>query len=997
MAQAKEMLDELKDQAPEADPFPTIRESLAELGANPDKYEKILAKTDEKLHWEKVFRPKTTLEAGAITLLAAAKQSGAEPEEYLSRLAPYFDSRIQSLPGLYTVAGYVSGGNPTRAIMTRTAREIKGSGYTLPHELEHTLQNVDFDNRGSENIDKVSVPGRPDPVLRFGGMDSLKGDLQKRLAELPEEERNVIAASHPVFGRYLSRGNELFARIRAKDMVDSAKGEDFLQTDLGQKLFPTDRDRSYFIGSTLPGVPKISPPYTFESTEQKKKPLTDPNTSYARQLYNKLTAPKEFAEGGEVTEFPEEQASPTQQDLSEAAKRLLYYKKTVANNPSPVIEATPQTTGQKTIGTLGGYMNQAGQFVSKSLDPIRESNPVKSFVADLLLADSLKNAGTALQDYTKTSREITEDQPYRRAPITGRGQTMSLDPRILDMIGIAQPAASAATKLVSAGAKKAAPFAKEMGEMASDLYMSGNIPGMVSPSSYVIKPKGGNWLQGYIDSFIVNPLSIEGGEQAPAINKWVDTKLRKYVQNEMGTPEDPLRDLAGRGISHLQPEELGYGVNNLLPESLLLERMRAGFSPSGIGATPMAKGWENIADTVIESTPAGDLASMSSYVKHNPWLAKLTPETPVYRMQGDSMDLGFNHLVDELNNASRADSDLPDRLQIDPSKLEKMTVPQVVERVSQINAWRAEQIGNADFARANNAATRVVKEYPDQGYKWVELAMPKITVDTPLPEGFKWLEPKNGLEQLEGPSIVDPQLKRRYLGRTKEEALVAAQERSTLGADQQKMLEDALKYEGDTMGHCVGGYCPDLLEGRSRIYSLRDSKGEPHVTIEVNPNEIKSWYDVDKAVGSLEGAKLRNEFEEIGGNNMSNVEAGFKMFIENKGIKIPPSIQQIKGKGNAKPKDTYLPFVQDFIKGEQWSEVRDFKNTGLIKEGGQMMTPAEHADWLAKQLDVPPQGMKSGGEVKTRDFIKSMPTVLPSRTKAKVDLSRMKKSATPTK
>lgn len=305
MAKAKEMLDELTDNAPEADPFPTIRESLAELGANPDKYEKILAKTDDKFHWEKVFRPKTTLEAGAITLLAAAKQSGAEPEEYLSRLAPYYESRIQSLPDMYNVSGYVSGSAPTRAVLTRTAREMQGSASTLPHELEHTLQNVDSDKRGPDNIDKVSVPGRPDPVLRFGGFDSLKGDLQKRLSELPEEERNKITAEHPVFGRYLSRGNELFARIRAKDMLDSAKGGDFLQTEMGQKLFPTDRDRSYFIGSTLPGVPTITPPYTFESTDKNKKPLTDPKTSYARQLFNALTEPKEYQEGGEVSASPD--------------------------------------------------------------------------------------------------------------------------------------------------------------------------------------------------------------------------------------------------------------------------------------------------------------------------------------------------------------------------------------------------------------------------------------------------------------------------------------------------------------------------------------------------------------------------------------------------------------------------------------------------------------------------------------------------------------------
>jgi len=318
MANAREMLDSLPNgkEEVEKDPFPTIRESLAELGTNPDKYEKILAQAGEKLHWEKVFRPKTTLEVGAITLLAAAKQSGAEPNEYLSRLAPYFDSRIQSLPDLYNASGYVSGDAPTRAVLTRTARDIKGSASTLPHELEHTLQNKDFDlryQRGKEAVaasgeqfgidsymDKVKVPGRPEPVSRFGLGDTYKMDLLKRLSELPEEERVLIASQHPVFGDYLSSGNELFARIRAKDMLDSAKGQDFLQTDLGQKLFPTDRDRSYFIGSTLPGVPKISPPYTFESTEQKKKPLTDPNTSYARQMLNRMS-PKKYEEGGSVS------------------------------------------------------------------------------------------------------------------------------------------------------------------------------------------------------------------------------------------------------------------------------------------------------------------------------------------------------------------------------------------------------------------------------------------------------------------------------------------------------------------------------------------------------------------------------------------------------------------------------------------------------------------------------------------------------------------------
>ena len=42
-----------------------------------------------------------------------------------------------------------------------------------------------------------------------------------------------------------------------------------------------------------------------------------------------------------------------------------------------------------------------------------------------------------------------------------------------------------------------------------------------------------------------------------------------------------------------------------------------------------------------------------------------------------------------------------------------------------------------------------------------------------------------------------------------------------------------LGQEGELMGHCVGGYCDTVDNGDSTIFSLRDPKGEPHVTIEV--------------------------------------------------------------------------------------------------------------------------------------------------------------------
>lgn len=55
------------------------------------------------------------------------------------------------------------------------------------------------------------------------------------------------------------------------------------------------------------------------------------------------------------------------------------------------------------------------------------------------------------------------------------------------------------------------------------------------------------------------------------------------------------------------------------------------------------------------------------------------------------------------------------------------------------------------------------------------------------------------------------------------------------------MSEPCLSREGKLMGHCVGGYSHSVKGGYKKIFSLRDSKNEPHVTIEfdVNTDAIK--------------------------------------------------------------------------------------------------------------------------------------------------------------
>lgn len=49
-----------------------------------------------------------------------------------------------------------------------------------------------------------------------------------------------------------------------------------------------------------------------------------------------------------------------------------------------------------------------------------------------------------------------------------------------------------------------------------------------------------------------------------------------------------------------------------------------------------------------------------------------------------------------------------------------------------------------------------------------------------------------------------------------------------------KLTEGDCKAEGELMGHCVGSYCSSVAQGTTHIYSLRDPKNLPHVTIEID-------------------------------------------------------------------------------------------------------------------------------------------------------------------
>lgn len=440
-------------------------------------------------------------------------------------------------------------------------------------------------------------------------------------------------------------------------------------------------------------------------------------------------------------------------------------------------------------------------------------------------------------------------------------------------------------------------------------------------------------------------------ERMTAMNQWVERNLANYIRKQMASPNDPIRKLAEQGILHMDPELLE-------DQGKWGDERRQIMGGEKLGKSQHAQAWEDATDSAFEPNTVDDIINMPDIYKglQEPWMEKADPKTNVFELYG-AHELGFDHIVDVLKD------DLASG-RIRPEQLSKVSIADAVRRV-----YEVDQANKKAQQQASLQATEgmpVHKDYGD-GFKWIEIAPKKPDVNEPLPEGYQWLEPKNGLERLQGPSILAPDRGRVYLGDTKQEALEIAHKKDhNLSDRREKPVKDALAYESDVMGHCVGGqklpdgtrtggYTDDVMRGDTRIFSLRDEKNEPHVTIEVKPNDhldFNDWY-----------AKQPTSFKAL--INAKKSEPGFNIYEMPEYLAarkaVPPKIKQIKGKQNAKPKKDYIPYVQDFVKSGKWSAVGDLNNTDLVKHEGQYMTKDEQADALLKALK--PDGMAHGGEV----------------------------------
>lgn len=379
---------------------------------------------------------------------------------------------------------------------------------------------------------------------------------------------------------------------------------------------------------------------------------------------------------------------------------------------------------------------------------------------------------------------------------------------------------------------------------------------------------------------------------------WFNKAAPKYIKNDLGTPDDPMRALAERGSLHvgLSPDEWSEAAKQALRQETIGDVIGLNQLHIPEGALPTA-GYDFGANVAINM----------------PWLKKAPVTDKLYGIADTRTlqeQMGMAHLLDEMKNALNPRSGLPPELLLRPESLERMSLPAAAERVSLINKYRAKEMERAALSALDSPAIQTFKEYPENnplGLRWVELKAPD-EIETPE------FSIKDQSYTQRGIKIGDDY----YNVPFNMETGSADYEGYARDVAKRNALQEALKYEGDTMGHCVGGYCPDVMEGRSRIFSLRDAKGEPHVTIETKPSP-RLYSDVVRAVGDKQASEWLDEGLTLG------------EMVARANVARPEDIIQIKGKQNRAPKDDYLPFVQDFVKSQQWSNVGDLENTGLVR------------------------------------------------------------------
>ena len=389
---------------------------------------------------------------------------------------------------------------------------------------------------------------------------------------------------------------------------------------------------------------------------------------------------------------------------------------------------------------------------------------------------------------------------------------------------------------------------------------------------------------------------------AVALNSWIDTKVRKYIRNQAGSEADPILKTIESGVEHnFQPA----GGNTKYSQKI--KRASVGKPEEGIAKTDLGKEWEYKVDSIFHPSSSAKVKA----ILNNPNIDDARKKS-MLRVEHD-----LPIQTDADYEAIKLINDIPDKNVYDlnpaglTNKLGLDHVSDVLYEDLVSGKLTSEQLNQMSIEKA----IRRTAEYDAEKAKAMSKANASSVEGMPIPkaydDGYKWVELKHD---------TDP---------TK--------------------TKIALKSEGEMMGHCVGGYCPDVESGEIKIFSLRSPDGKSHVTIEARPQfSMTLWRNSNMDLISRDPELMKLDVnmrsldnDDKYGRQMTERDYVREMTKEMKKRNInpvePPSymeLHQVKGKQNKRPDDKYQSYISDFIKNNPTKheivDVYELDNTNLM-------------------------------------------------------------------
>ena len=289
--------------------------------------------------------------------------------------------------------------------------------------------------------------------------------------------------------------------------------------------------------------------------------------------------------------------------------KTLKNHKTEESEPS--IQAIPQSGFEEFTGAIGKGTEALGRTLAEPLDELEKTHPIRSKIAKAVVTDPLTSIGTALQDWTNTPREYTEDQPYSRAlsnthlltanPQTWGPflQTFKADPRIVDVATAVQP-------LAGVGKKIAGKAGMELARMADQAMIEGTGPlaegflGSLTPKPmFAVAPgkkmQRANAPKNVADTFegVTDPAEALKIAQAGKHLK-IDPKTGKYIglgthidsPQALGALRKRVDELVDEGAYnadwYLRQKQLAQDLTDNPLEQSLFARGTAAYSPQAM-------------------------------------------------------------------------------------------------------------------------------------------------------------------------------------------------------------------------------------------------------------------------------------------------------------------------------------------------------------------------------------------------------------------------------